>query len=210
MGGPARKGGATGRPPLAPRSGRASPRLFGGGGGASVASEGATHTAAGDESSYPVTAAGGRGGGSGDGLLVPLFSEYPGQHLNEPLDLDHFWSAASMFFPEDLPRDVLERIRSSVLPVDAPLGSDSLAALADNPVFRIPRLRQAGGGGGGKAKARAGGGEAESSSDEEDGDGEGSMWGVESAAGEGGHLSDVSYEGEEDLPADAFLGQLRR
>jgi hypothetical protein len=65
---------------------------------------------------------------------VPLFSEYPGQHLNAELDLEHYWSAVAMFFPEDLPVDALRALQASVLPLEGPLEQDV--------AFRTPRLKE--------------------------------------------------------------------
>eukprot|EP00952_Eustigmatos_sp_NYUAD-ZCMA_P010698 43742-Eustigmatos_ZCMA.PRE.1 len=69
----------------------------------------------------------------GNGLVVPLWSEWPGQQMNEAMDLDHFWSVVSMYFPERIPPDTLAKLRSLVLPVTDPID--------DDPIFRMPRLR---------------------------------------------------------------------
>ena len=209
----ANRGSLGGLPPLPGRggmargggraSGRNSPRIFGGAG--SVASEGG---GGGDEVSSVAAFAGAPSGGvGGDGLVVPLFSEYPGQHLNEQLDLDHFWSAVNIFFPDDHPREFLDRIRSSILPVDAPAGA---ATDDDHSIFRFPKVD------GGRRRRRPRRKEAKASSsetggeDEEEEEEESVVCMDQEDEDDEAHLSDASYEDDEERPADAFLSQLKR
>lgn len=162
------------------------------------------------------------GGGRGEGEVVPLFSEYPGQNLNEQLDLDHFWSAVNMFFPDDHSPAFLQRIRLAVLPVEAPVGG---ASDDDHPIFRFPRVQGAkyasDGESGGREEKRIGSHpvprreKSSSSSTDEEGkreeEEEESVWALDDLDDiEEGSLSEASYEGDEERPAEAFLVQLKR
>jgi len=132
-----------------------------------------------------------------------------------------------MFFPDDHSPAFLQRIRSAVLPVEAPAGA---ASDDDHPIFRFPRVQDAkptaagnggGGGGGGKRRGRpplrrreksssSSAGE-EGQEEEEEEEEEESVWAFDELDDfDEGNLSEASHEGEEERPAEAFLSQLKR
>eukprot|EP00624_Nannochloropsis_granulata_P000298 evm.model.NODE_11137_length_18060_cov_18.830564.7 len=127
-----------------------------------------------------------------------------------------------MFFPDDHSPAFLQRIRSAVLPVEAPAGA---ASDDDHPIFRFPRVQGAksvfdGENGGGEEKRR----ETQplrrrekSSSGSMEEEGKKEEYEEESVCAldelddfEDGNMSEASYEGDDERPDEAFLLQLKR